>query len=75
MELDLRDCFGEETANFQLFLAELHKTGPEVIKLFSMLNSTEHGILNAYKYENIKKFSIFLGSDKPRLLFFLLINI
>ena len=39
-----------------------------------MLNSAEREILNAHKYENIKKFS-FLGSDKLRLLFFLHINV
>ena len=38
-----------------------------------MLNSIEHEILNAHKYKNIKKFS--LGSDKPRMLFFLFINV
>ena len=36
-----------------------HKPGPEVIKLFFMLNSAEHELLNAHKYENIKNFSIF----------------
>ena len=36
-----------------------------------MLNSAEHEILNACKYKNIKKFSIFAGSDRPRMLFFL----
>ena len=35
------------------------KSGPEVIKLFSMLNSVEHEILNADKYKNIKKLCIF----------------
>ena len=40
-----------------------------------MLNSSEHEILNAHKYKNIKKVSFFLGSDKPRMLFFLLINV
>ena len=40
-------------------------------KTFFMLNSVEHEILNAHKCRNIKKF----GSDKPRMLFFLLINI
>ena len=40
-----------------------------------MLNSAEHDILNAHKYKNIKKFSFFLGSEKPRMLFFLLINV
>ena len=39
-----------------------------------MLNSVEHEILNAHKYKNIKKFSFF-GSDKPRMLFFSLINV
>ena len=41
---------------------------------FFMLNSVEHEILNPHKYKNIKKFS-FLGSDEPRMLFFLLINV
>ena len=31
--------------------------------------------LNAHKYKNIKKFSFFSGSDKPRMLFFLFINV
>ena len=39
-----------------------------------MFNSAEHEISNAHKYKNIKKFSIFSGSDKPRMLFFLLKN-
>ena len=51
------------------------KPTPEVMKLFFMLNSIEHKILNAHKYENIKKFTIFSGSDKPRMLFFLFINV
>ena len=40
-----------------------------------MVNSIEHEILNAHKYKNIKKFRFFLGSDKPRMLFFPLINV
>ena len=40
-----------------------------------MLNSAEHEILNAHKFKNIKKFSCFSGSNKPRMLFFLLINV
>ena len=44
-------------------------------KTLFKLNSAEHEILNAHKYENIKKFSLFSGSDKPVLLFFLLINV
>ena len=39
-----------------------------------MLNSVKHEILNAYKYINIKT-SAFLGSDKARMLYFLLINV
>ena len=45
------------------------KSGPEVIKK-SMLNSAKHEILNAHKYENIKKNQNFSGLDKPSLLFF-----
>ena len=44
-------------------------------KTFFMLNSVEHEILNATKYKNIKKDSFFLGSNKPRSLFFPLINV
>ena len=40
-----------------------------------MLNSVEHGILNAHKYKNIKKFSFFSESDNPRMLFFLFTNV
>ena len=40
-----------------------------------MLNSVEHEILNAHKYKNIKKLSFFLGSDKPGMLFFMLMNV
>ena len=39
-----------------------------------MLNSAEHSILNTHKYKNIKKIA-FSDSDKPRTLFFLLINV
>ena len=35
------------------------RSGPEVIKLFFMLNSVEHKILNAHKYKNIKKSNSF----------------
>ena len=44
-------------------------------KTFFMLNSIEHEILNARKNKNVKKFLFFLGSDKPRMLFFPLINV
>ena len=40
-----------------------------------MLISAEHEILNAHKYENVKKLSFFSGTDKSRILFFLLINV
>ena len=40
-----------------------------------MLNSVEHETLNAHKYINIKKVGFFLGLDKPRMLFFLLVNV
>ena len=47
-------------------------TWPRGYKTFSMLNSVEHEILNVYKYREIR---LFLGSDKPRMLFFPLINV
>ena len=34
-------------------------TRPRGYKIFFMLNSIEHEILNAHKYKNIKKFGIF----------------
>ena len=40
-----------------------------------MLNSDEHGILNARKFKYIKKCSMFLVSDEPITLFFLFINV
>ena len=44
------------------------------IKPFFILNSIEHEILNAHKYKNIKN-SAFLGSDKPRMSFYPLLNV
>ena len=35
--------------------------GPQVIKLFFMLNSVKHEILNAHKYKSIKKFGLYLA--------------
>ena len=35
------------------------KTGPEVTKLFFVLNSVEHKNSNAHKFNNIKKFGFF----------------
>ena len=41
-----------------------------------MPNSTEHEILNAHKYKiSRNSVVVFLGSDKPRMLFFLLIDV
>ena len=39
-----------------------------------MLSSAEHDISNAHKYKKIKM-DIFSGSNKPRMLFFLLIKV
>ena len=49
-------------------------TWPRGYKTFFMLNSVEHEILNALKYK-ISRNSAFLGSDKPRKLFFPHINV
>ena len=50
---------------------------PRGYKTLFMLNSTEHEILNAHKYKNIKKFTATFffwggggGSDKPGMLLF-----
>ena len=43
-------------------------------KSFFMLNSFEREMLNAYKRKILRN-SAFLGSDKPRMLFFPLINV
>ena len=48
---------------------------PRGYKTFFMLNSVEHEILDAHKYKSIKKLGCFLGSDKPRMLFFPLMNV
>ena len=48
---------------------------PRGYKTFFMLNSVEHKILKAHKYKNIKKSNIFLGSDKPRMVFFPPLNV
>ena len=45
------------------------------MKKNSMLNSAEHEILNGHKHKNTKKFQHFSVSDKPRMLFFPLINV
>ena len=40
-----------------------------------MLISAEQEILNAHNYIKYQEIQLFSGSDKPRLLFFLLINV
>ena len=52
-------------------------SGPKVI-IFFMLNLAEHEILTAHKYKTSRNtvfFFICSGSDKPRMIFFLLINV
>ena len=49
----------------------LEKPGPEIIKLFSC--STE--ISNAHKSKKYQEIQLSSDSDKPRMLFFLLINV
>ena len=44
-------------------------------KTFFMLNSVEHEILNAHKYKQYQEIQLFSDSDKPRMLFFLLVNV
>ena len=49
---------------------------PQGYKTFFMLNSIEHEILNAHMYKKYQEIQlIFLGSDKPRMLFSPLINV
>ena len=40
-----------------------------------MLNSAEHEILNAHNYKKYQEIQLFSGSDKPRMLFVMLINV
>ena len=61
--------FQGKTSSFDLqktFLAYMtmviiiyHETWPRGYKVFFMLNSVGHEILNAHKYKNIKKFCLF----------------
>ena len=50
------------------------KIRPEVIKPFFMLNSVDHEILNAHKYKKYQEIRHFICPDKPRMLFFPLVN-
>ena len=56
-------------------LVDFDQTRAQGYKTICMLNSAEHEILNVYKYKNSKKISFFSGSDKLRMLSFLLINV
>ena len=44
-------------------------------KTFFVLNSVENEISNAHRYKKYQEIRLFLGSDKPRMLFFPLINV
>ena len=67
-------CDGSDTSPCTLSLCRHCNSGPEVIKNF-MLNSVEHEILNARKYKKCQEIRLLSGSDKPRMLFFPLINV
>ena len=40
-----------------------------------MLNSAEHKISNVHKYKKYQEIQLLSGLDKPKMLFFLLINV
>ena len=44
-------------------------------KTFFMLTLVEHEILNAHKYKKYQEIQLFSDSDKPRMLFFLLMHV
>ena len=68
----LTKCFIVDSDS--LALDSVLKYWPRGYKTFFMLNSIEHEILNAHKYK-ISRIRLSLGSDKPRMLFFTLINV
>ena len=55
--------------------SQIAETKARGYKTICMLNSAEHDILNAPKYKNIKIISLFLGSDKRRMLFIPIKNV
>ena len=57
------------------FMGQIDQYWPRGYKTFFMLKSVEHEISKAHKYINIKKFNFFSGSGKPRMVFFLLMNV
>ena len=44
-------------------------------EITKIVNSVKHEILNAHKYKKYQEIWLLLGSDKPRMPFFLLINV
>ena len=58
------DCRGEREVKV------CGKTKPRGYKKIFVLFSAEHEISIAHMYKNIKNFSFFSDSDKPRMLFF-----
>ena len=48
---------------------------PRGYKTFFILNSAEHEILNSQKFKKDQEIRLFLGPDKPRMLFSPLINV
>ena len=58
------------------FYSRVLQDWSKVIKKFSCsTNSAEHEILNARKYKKYQEIQHFSGSEKRRMLFFLLINV
>ena len=54
---------------------EAPQTRPWGYKTISMLNSAEHKIWNTHKGKEISRNTAFSGLDKPRMSFFLIINV
>ena len=65
--------FFADLSEFPLYTVYLRGMGTSLFyKNVFTVNSAEHGISNTF---NILRKSAFSGSDKPRMLFFLLINV
>ena len=67
--------FIRDTYYMLCFNEVLEQIWPRGYKTFFMLNLAKHEILNAHKYKKISRKATFLGSGKPRMLFYLLINV
>ena len=75
IKINARNCmFGYEQSNKGFICFWLKSICPRGYKTVSMLNSAEHESLNAHKHK-ISSNSTFSGSEKSRMLFFLLINV